>query len=127
MQTEIFAEGEGLSDVEVFEMAEGASVQDIIAAVAKKCGYAAEDAALFLDEEDEPLELLRVLTKDELKGRVPHVHRVKQITVVVFYKDGERKRDFRPSAPFKRVLRWAGGREGFNIDPAIAPEMELAR
>jgi hypothetical protein len=126
MEIEIMTEGEGLVDVEALKVSHGGSLNEVIAIVAKRGGYAGEEAFIFVEDEDQPLDItIAVVTADSAK-RVHHVHRLKEIEVVVFYGGQQISHKFAPSARVQKVLRWAVGPRGFkNIDPAIVPEMEL--
>lgn len=126
MSLEVFVEGEGLKDVEVLELPAGASARKIVELVAAKSAFPADEALLFREDEDEPLDLSALLDEAALKGRVHHVHRLRAIKVTVFYGGRQVERAFPPSARIGRVLEWAVSPRGFKIDPAIAPEMELA-
>ena len=126
MHIEIMVEGEGLADVAVIQLPQGAIGTDLIAAVAAKGGFPASEAILFFEDEDEPLDLRLPLVGHDKSGRAHHVHRAKEIEVTVFYMRKEKTKAFRPAARVQRVLDWAVVPLGFNIDPAIATEMELA-
>lgn len=126
MEIEVIVEGEGLADLATIRLPHGAAGQELIAAVAARGGFPAGEASLFVEDEDEELDASKLIVDERMSGRVHHVHRAKQIEVTVFYGKEERRKAFRPAARVQRVLDWAVGRHGFNIDPAIAPEMELA-
>jgi hypothetical protein len=123
---EILVEGEGLADVEILLIAEGASAQEVVSGVAAKGAFADAEAVLFVEDGDEPLDLATTVVDEAFRGRVHHVHRLRRVTAVVSYKEQQIERQFSPSTRVQRVLDWAVGRGGFNIDPSIAPEMELA-
>jgi hypothetical protein len=125
MEIEILVEGEGLVDVESIRVPAGTAAREIVAIVAGKGGFAVEEALLFAEDGDEPVDLT-VIIDERFVGKVHHVHRARRVEVVVFYKEKDHERQFSPSARVQRVLDWAVGPEGFKIDPAIAPEMELA-
>lgn len=126
MEIEVILEGEGLSDVEVIRIPEGSLAREIVVAVATKSGFPAEEAVLFVEDAEEPLDLAVVVAPEKISGKIHHVHRVRKIEVEVFYQAQHKEKKFPPSARVQRVLDWAVGKDGFNIDPAIAPEMELA-
>jgi hypothetical protein len=126
MEIEVILEGEGLADVEAIRIPEGSLAQEIVAAVARKGGFPAAEGVLFVEDGEEPLDLAVVMTTEQVSGKVHHVHRVRKIEVGVFYQGQRKEKKFPPSARVQRVLDWAVGKDGFNIDPAIAPEMELA-
>jgi hypothetical protein len=123
---EVMVEGEGLLDIETIRLQEGSTGREIVTAVALKSGFPAEEAILLVEDSDELLDLTVVLTEATLGGKVHHVHRARQIAVTIFYNGSEKEKRFSPSARVQRVLDWAVSKEGFNIDPVIAPEMELA-
>lgn len=122
---EIIVEGEGLADVEAIHIDEGSTGREIVAAVALKSGFRAEEGLLFVEDCQAPLDL-ELIVPTESVGRIHHVHRVRQIEVSVFYQRRQIEKRFSPATRIQRVLDWAVSPEGFNIDKAIAPEMELA-
>jgi hypothetical protein len=115
-EIEILVEGEGLAEVEAIRIPVGSAASEIVAAVAVKGGFPVEGAILFVEDCDEPIDLAIVVVDEDVSGKVHHVHRARKIEVGVFA----------PSTRVQRVLDWAVSRDGFNIDPAVAPEMELA-
>lgn len=125
-EIEVMVQGEGLADVEIVRLAEGGTAREIVTAVALKGGFPAEEAILLVEDSDAPVDLEMVITDDIAGGKIHHVHRAKKIAVKVFYKHLEKERHFPPSARVQRVLDWAVSKEGFNIDPTLAPIMELA-
>jgi hypothetical protein len=127
MEIEVLVEGENLPDVEAIRLPVGSAAREIVALVAAKGGFPAEEAVLFLEDGDNPLDLALVLVEEQVRGKVHHVHRARQVDVTVFYLAGQKEKRFPPSARIQRVLDWAVGPEGFRIDPAIAPEMVLAK
>jgi hypothetical protein len=125
MEIEIFVEGEGLIGVEAIRVPTGSAGREIVVAIAARGGFPVEDGLLFVEDCDEPLDLLVILTK-EASGKVHHVHRARHIEVSVFYQGGHLTHQFSPSTRVQRVLDWAVGPNGFKIDSAVAPEMELS-
>jgi hypothetical protein len=126
MEIGVLVEGEGLLEIETIRLSKGVPAERLIAAVAAKGGFPAGEAVLFVEDEDEPLDFAAVVIDEHMGERIHHVHRARHVEVTVFYQGREKNKSFRPSARVQRVLDWAVGRDGFNIDPAIAPEMELA-
>ena len=126
MEIDIVVEGEGLADVTTVRLPRGATGTELIAAVAAKGGFPAEEAFLFVEEEDGPLDVAVIVVDERLGERVHHVHRARQVKVTVFYKGSDKEHTFRPATRVQQVLDWAVGPHGFKIDPSIAPEMELA-
>jgi hypothetical protein len=122
---EVMVEGEGLSEVEIVRLPEGSLAKEIVVAVATRSGFPAEEAILFVEDCEDPVDLALII-EGNLMDRVHHVHRVRKIEVGVFYQGRRIQERFAPSARVQRVLDWAIGSKGFKIDPTIAPEMELA-
>jgi hypothetical protein len=123
---EVMVEGETLKGIEFIPVPRGHTAREIVVAVAEKGGFPAEEAILLVEDCGEPLDLAIVVT-DDMARKKHHVHRVREIAVVVFYKNLEKEKRFPPSARVQCVLDWAVGKDGFNLDPILAPEMELAR
>lgn len=126
MDIELLVEGEGIADVETIRIPEGSAGREIVAAVALKGGFPAEEGILFVEDVEEPIDLTLVIAEDKCRGTVHHVHRARHVEVSVFYQGHHKGKRFSPSARVQRVLDWAVGPQGLNIDRAIAPEMELA-
>lgn len=123
---ELLVEGEGLADVQVISVPERCRGREIVVAVARIGGYAAEEAFLFVEDGDEPLDLAAVIEEPAAR-RVHHVHRAEHVDVIVYYQGQHVEHRFRPSTRVQRVLDFAVGPDGFkNIDRAIVPELELA-
>ena len=125
-QIEVDVEGEGLADIETILIDTDSRLSAIIVAVSAKNGIAVEELLLFGEDGEEPLDPETPVVAEVIIKRVHHVHRARQIEVTVFYKAESRSKTFPPSTRVLKVLDWAVGPHGFNIDPAIAPEMELA-
>lgn len=125
MDVELLVEGEGLTEVETIRVPEGSAAREIIIVIAAKGHFPAEDAFLFVEDSEEAIDPARVLD-GSMADKVHQVHRVHRIDVRVFYQSRQIDRRFAPSARVERVLDWAAGDDGFDIDPVIAPEMELA-
>lgn len=126
MDIEVLTEGEGLADVESVALPAGALAGKLIEAVAAKAGYPATEALLFAEDEAEPVATETPMTTELVSGRVYHVHRARKVDVSVSYKADSKNKGFPPSSRFQTILDWVTGPDGFAIDPAIAPEMELA-
>jgi hypothetical protein len=126
VQIEILIDGEGFTEVALFEATRGALVQDIVNHGAALGRFAADEALLFLEDGNEPILVEGVVIDESFATRVHHVHRAKHIAVEVFYMVGHDRSEFSPATRIQRILEWAVGPQGFKIDPAIAPEMELA-
>jgi len=126
MEIRILVEGEGLANVQEVVLVHGTALREITVAVASKAGFASEEAFLFVEDEDTPLDLALAVDENFDRKRVYHVHRARTVEIIVHYNGRVKTRGFAPSTRVQRVLAWAIGADGFNIDPPIAPEMELA-
>ncbi len=123
---EVMVEGEGLAEVEIIRLPQGSVARELVVAVASKVGFPPEEAVLLVEDSDEEVDLALCLTKEMVGERVHHVHRAHKIAVTVAYKEGQKEARFSPSSRIQRILGWAVSKEEFNIDPVIAPDMELA-
>lgn len=121
---EIAFEGEGIVAVEAVQITLGSSVRTIVACAAAKAGYAEEDALLFIEDDPRPIRLELIVSDTYPHRRKHHVHRVREIEVVVHYMSRSIERRYPPSAKVDTVLAWA--LREYGIDAAIAPEFELA-
>jgi hypothetical protein len=122
---EIMVEGEGFADVELIRLPERSTARDIVVAVATKYGSGPEEAFLFAEDCEEPLDLTLII-ESGMSDKVHHVHRLRHVDVTVFYQGRHIERRFSPATRVQRVLDWVVSPSGFNIDKTIAPEMELA-
>jgi hypothetical protein len=125
MHMEIDVEGEGLGEAMLIKIGEGSTRAVILDEVSARNGIAREELHLFAEDGDEVLELDAIVTEADA-GVVHHAHRALKIKVTVNYNGSQAEKDFAPSARIQRVLDWAVKVKEFKIDPAIAPEMELA-
>lgn len=126
MKIEVLVEGEGLQDIEIVQVDDGSLARELVVAIATRGDFSPEECFLFLEDCDETLDLAEVLNAEQVSGKIHHVHRIQRVDVTVFYLGHHKERTFSPSTRIQRVLDWAVGPHGFHVDPAIAPEMELA-
>jgi hypothetical protein len=126
VQIEILIDGEGFTEVALFEATRGTMARELITRGAALGRFVADEAFLFVEDGNEPIVVEGVFIDESFASHVHHVHRAKHIAVEVFYMAGNRSREFSPATRIQRVLEWAVGPDGFGIDPTIAPEMELA-
>lgn len=104
---DLFYQGEGIADIEHLEIDLDSTFADIKACLVEKHGCA-EDALLFLEDEDEPLnDAEKVKDHAGGKGLKLHLHRCRQIAVSVTYNGETVDRKFAPGATVARVKRWA--------------------
>ena len=121
---EIVFEGEGLVAVEVVRLAPGEAVLAISACAATKGGYPPEEALVYFEDEPQPIPPDTIVCDSYPHRRKHHVHRARTIEVLVHYMSRSVHRRYPPSARVETVL--ASALKEFLIDPAIAPEFELA-
>ncbi len=122
-RVEILVDGEGLEAVEAVTVRHGAPLSAIVELVATKAGYRVEEALLFVEDEAAPVELSLTVGESFPHHRKHHVHRVRQIEVVVNYNRASREHHYPPSTRVEMVLAWAV--RAFGIDPSMAGEFEL--
>lgn len=126
MSTQLLVDGEGFADLEIVAIEHDILAKDFLELIAARRGWRAEEAFLFIEDEDQPICATELLEIEVAPRNVHHVHRRQSVMVTVRYKNLEKQHEFAPSARVQRVLDWAVGEHGFRIDPTIAPEMELA-
>jgi hypothetical protein len=120
---EILVEGEGLASAEIIAVTRGSSLREVIEIAARQGGYAHQEALIFLEGDGTPLDPATLLTDAHPHHRKHHVHRLREIEVVVLYTRNVERR-YPPSTKVETVLAWAVKELG--IDPAMATEFELA-
>lgn len=124
MTMRVFSDGEGHEDVRAIEIDEEAIVGDVIVAIRALVGLSSEGAVAFIEGVDAPLPNSEKARHHVEQGSVFHVHRVKEIDVIVRYGRESHSHRFKPATLVDAVLKWAVAK--FKIDPQIAPEMELS-
>ena len=102
----IVSGGPGVGLVEVL-VPRGASVRLLIETVATRGGHSVEESFVFLDDADEPLALDVTVDDGHPHHKRHHVHRHRQVEVIVNYGDGRAQGRFSPATRVDRVLRWA--------------------
>ena len=60
-EIEVMVEGEGLEDVQIVRLAVVSTAREIVAAVALKGGFPAEEAILLVEDSDAPVDLAPIL------------------------------------------------------------------
>lgn len=82
-------------------------------------------SVLWAENADEPLEAGATARSLGSEGAA-HVHKGSGLIVVkVYYNGREIRRDFGPGSTIERVLYWATGSGGFNIDEATSHDLVL--
>lgn len=122
---QIFIQGEGVREIRVVELRDGATVRDIVAA-ARAHGFPAAtdgDASVFVEDTDEALEVNGRLDASGIghHGSV-HVHRCKKINVTVHFNGVGKAQSFAPGTTIHRVKEWAVGKHAFDLYPVDAAE-----
>jgi len=109
---------ESLPDHHEIRVVVGATPSQILEAI-KTRHPAVEIDELLLEDEDEPLrDDARVVERVEEEFKLIHAARHGHIAVTVVYDNDQRRREFRPSATVRRILRWAVSEKGFDlVDP----------
>ena len=67
MDIEVMVEGEGLTEVETIRIPEGSVAREIAKVVAVKGGFPVEEAILFIEDCEEPIDLAVVVVEEELE------------------------------------------------------------
>ena len=109
----------------LLKISEDATVNELIEEIIKRGGGEGHPDHLHLcvEHQDEPVEKHRRLSECEIRHRHHvHCHRCHKVTVYVFYNE-EKHESFPPSAPVKRVLKWAI--KEFKLSPAEAADKIL--
>jgi hypothetical protein len=120
---EMSIEGDGLPSVEVISLRAGTRLRGVVEIIARKAGYEATAAMLFREDEATPIDLEIIIGPDYPCHRKHHVHRCREIDVVVYYGKASHSHCYPPSTRVETVLHWAVKR--FGIDATIASEFEL--
>lgn len=125
-KTQIYLHGENSREPKLVEVADNASVKDIIDLYHKEFHDtgSADEIELFLEDEEDPKPKDRHGEKDWIKKRMHiHCHRCKKIAVTVIYNGDDKSFTFPPSATAKRILKQA--LKAFNIKEADAGDYLL--
>jgi len=123
MTTQIFLQSELLNDIDVLELADRISPQELRRACLAHVGKPPDDAELFLFIEDDDDEDALGKLKHVKDGLRVHLHRLKAITVAIRYAGREEIHTFRPNVTIARVKVWATN--AFGIAPSDAAELML--
>ena len=95
---DIYYQGEGVGALEHLELAAEATFAALQAAIAEKHAIAGE-IALFLEDEDEPIDgKAKLCDKAGRAGIKAHVHRCRTIEAIVHFKDKTVRHEFAPGA-----------------------------
>lgn len=121
-KTQIFLQGDGISQIQVIEVPENGTVNDIVN-LAKTLGFqvsADQEPLVMLEDSDETLELNTNLISAGIANRSRiHVHRCRRIEILVNFQNRNARRPFPPSATVGRVKNWAAREFGLEgVDAA---------
>lgn len=113
----LYVHREGQQDPEALEADGEATIAGVLGP---------EAPVVLLEDEEDALDPVLTLGAAGVKDRAHlFVGRRQRVEVAVMF-NGERiERTFSSSAPVKRVLRWAVGKQGFDLEEADAAEQEL--
>ena len=114
----------GHNDERQIEVLHGVDLLTVIRIIAVERGCIVEELIIVREGEELPLDPGTVIGPDYPHHRRHHVHHRSEVKVNVNYNAGTRHREFRRHETIEDVLTWAI--KIFNIDPAMAPEFELA-
>ncbi|MCZ7573938.1 MAG: hypothetical protein M5U01_35755 [Ardenticatenaceae bacterium] len=126
-EIEIFLQGEGIPQIVLVRVPDDGTVRDILE-VASRHGLVTADGgtSVLLEDAEEALDHSAALQAAGVRHRSRvHVHRCRQVEVVVNFSGGQKAEAFPPSATIHRVKRWAVGPKGFNLPPTDAAEHAL--
>jgi hypothetical protein len=111
-------EVEDRKQIEVIEV-EGGSLEAVLQRVQALAALA--DAHVFERDKDEPIGL-------EIEGRKALsvlAHRCRKVVVKVHFEHRTEEHEFAPAATVYRVLLWAIGKKGFNLDDTAKAKANL--
>lgn len=114
---EVYLHGENSQEPKLVEVAENATVLDIIARYRQEFNSDApvDEILVFIENEEEPIKKDRPGGDIGLKKRIHlHCHRCKKIAVTIIYNGEDKLFHFEPSATGKKILKKAIA--AFNIN-----------
>ncbi|WP_194725081.1 hypothetical protein [Noviherbaspirillum malthae] len=126
MKREIFLDGQQFNDIQSITVPDDGTVHDIVQEAAKIMGIPPESLRVFEEDAETPLPLDKSLKGKNDDEITHHVNQAERMTVTVNYQQYQKVKNFSPAARIQVILDWAVSADGFNIDAATAPEMELA-
>lgn len=115
----------GWDEERIVEIEAGEPAVAILVVIAAERGCVVEELLLFRDGENDPIPGGTTIGPDYPHRHRHHVHRTRDIEVIVHYQADSHRRKFKRSQTVEAVLDWAI--PTFGIDPTMAPEFELAR
>jgi len=104
---DIFYQGEGIAALEHIAIAEHEAFGTLRLAIAEKHGHR-EDVLLFIEDEGYPVaDDVLIISKAGRAGVNAHVHRCREIKVLVHFKEKSVHHLFAPGSTVARVKHWA--------------------
>ena len=123
---DVYYQADDIGALEHLEIDAEATFGALQALIAEKHGLPA-DALLFLEDETEPVD-----AKAPLKGKAgragikAHIHRCREVGVVVHFKDKTVRESFAPGATIARIKHWAAVRKfGMTEEEASHHHLQL--
>lgn len=120
---ELYVHLAGKEDAELVDLPEKTVLRELLVS-AEADG---SEELLWLEDADDPLEPSITLEAAGLKHR-DHVHRgrCRRVDVKVRFNAVVKSREFSPASTASRVLKWATGKQGFDLTAAEAAKHALA-
>ena len=123
----VFLQGEGINDVVRLQLEPKATALDVRRACASHGVQANGEAAVFLEDQDEPLG--DAVTVESLAGKHGvrlHVHRCKRVAVKVTYSGRVLEHVFGPGRTVGAVKKWAAKELGIQKEDAAELILQIA-
>lgn len=123
---DIYYQGDGVGSLEHLEIGADETFSSLQALLARKLGITG-DVLLFLEDEAEPVDpKSKVGSKAGRAGVKAHIHRCREIEVVVHFKDRTIKEKFAPGTTVARVKHWVAVRKlGMSEEEASHHHLQL--
>lgn len=124
---DLYYQGEGLGEIAHVELEPDATFGSLKARLVDRHGVA-QDALLFVEDEDEPLdESAQIKDRASGAGLKVHVHRCRRVKASVTFNCDTVERRFPPSATVARVKRWAAVQKfGMSKEEASEHVLQIA-
>jgi hypothetical protein len=108
---DIFYQAEGLREIAHLECGADENYTALKEAIGNKHGLG-NDAFIFLEDADEPVDLKEATLKPDAKGGIKvHVHRCREVKVSVTFNGETVNHPFTPATTIAKVKKWAAERK----------------
>ncbi len=104
---EILVQGPGMAEVVKVTVKTGATFQEIIVSVARMGNFSAQEAHVFIENAQFPLDPTHRMEAQHPRHLVHHVHTQKEIEVKAQFNGLERQKNFSPATTVRKILAWA--------------------